>query len=87
MYVNTLIISSKGQIVLPKKIRKILGTNIISLLINDQHQIVITPVQELGGSLSSYTKDISLSFDEIREQSWKDITSPKTDHSGSEEEQ
>ncbi len=37
MYVSTITISSKGQIVLPKKVRKILNSNTISLLINDQN--------------------------------------------------
>lgn len=71
MYVSTAIISSKGQIVLPKKIRKALNSNIVSILINERNQILLTPVRELGGSLSSYAKDTDLTFDEIREFSWK----------------
>jgi AbrB family looped-hinge helix DNA binding protein len=71
MHITTLTISSKGQIVLPKKIRNILGTNTISLEVNDQNHVVISPVLYLGGALSSYQQDSSLSFDEIREQAWK----------------
>ena len=71
MYVSTITISSKGQIVLPKKIRKTLNTNVISLIINDQNQVLITPIHELGGSLSSYSKDTDLSLEEVRELSWK----------------
>jgi len=38
MYVNTLTISPKGQIVLPKKIRNFLNTNIVTLEVNDSNQ-------------------------------------------------
>jgi bifunctional DNA-binding transcriptional regulator/antitoxin component of YhaV-PrlF toxin-antitoxin module len=78
MYISTVIISHKGQIVLPKKIRNILDSNIISLVINDQNQVLISPVHELGGSLAAYSKDTDLSFEEIREQSWKNNIYNKT---------
>lgn len=81
MYISTVTISSKGQIVLPKKIRNTLNTNIISLIINDQNQVLITPIHELNGSLSSYSKDTDLSFEEVREQSWKNAILAKTDDS------
>ncbi|MDR0329713.1 MAG: AbrB/MazE/SpoVT family DNA-binding domain-containing protein [Rickettsia sp.] len=85
MYISTITISPKGQIVLPKKIRKILNSNTISLLVNDQNQILLTPINELGGIFSSYNKDTKLSFDEIREQSWQDSTLIKINNSSSEE--
>jgi AbrB family looped-hinge helix DNA binding protein len=85
MYVSTVTISSKGQIVLPKKVRNALNTNIISLVINDQNQILITPIHELGGSLSAYSKDIDISFEEVREQAWKDNILSKVTNSSDEE--
>lgn len=78
MYISTVTISNKGQIVLPKKIRNVLNSNIISLVINDQNQVLISPVHELGGSLASYSKDVDLTFEEIREQSWKNSIHNKT---------
>jgi AbrB family looped-hinge helix DNA binding protein len=81
MYINTITISSKGQIVLPKKVRQMLNTNIISLLINDQNQIILTPVHELGGALASYNKDTTLSFEKIREQAWKENVPVKAGNS------
>ena len=81
MYVSTVTISSKGQIVLPKKIRNTLNTSIVSLIINNENQILINPVHELGGSLASYSKDTDLSFEEIREQAWKNTILAKTDDS------
>lgn len=75
MYINTLTISNRGQIVLPKKIRDILKSKTISLAVNEHNQVVISPVHDIGGSLASYQKSTPLSFDEIRNQSWKDSIS------------
>lgn len=77
MYVSTIKISSKGQIVLPKKIRQLFNSNIISLLIDDKNQVVLSQVHELGGSLSAYSKNTSLTFDEIREEAWQENTRTK----------
>ena len=71
MYVTTISISPKGQIVLPKKIRNILNTSIISLEINNDNQIIISPIHDVGGSLSAYQKATALSFEQIRQESWK----------------
>jgi AbrB family looped-hinge helix DNA binding protein len=70
MYITTITISPKGQIVLPKKIRNILNTSIISLEINDDNQIIISPIHDVGASLSSYQKNTALSFEQIRQESW-----------------
>ena len=74
---NTITISPKGQIVLPKRIRTILNSNIISILVNDQNQILLTPVNELGGSLASYSKSDDIPFSDVREKAWKDSIAPK----------
>ncbi|MGI4753079.1 MAG: hypothetical protein ACRYE8_05085 [Janthinobacterium lividum] len=71
MYVDTLTISPKGQIILPKKIRNILKTNVISLEVNDNNQVLLSPLRDLSGSLSDYNKNTTLSFQEVREQAWK----------------
>ncbi|WP_218460436.1 AbrB/MazE/SpoVT family DNA-binding domain-containing protein [Rickettsia sp. TH2014] len=74
MYIDTLNISPKGQIILPKKIRNILKTNVISLEINDHNQILLSPLRDLSGSLADYKKNTTLSFREIREQAWQENT-------------
>lgn len=71
MYVDTLTISPKGQIILPKKIRNILKTNVISLEVNDNNQVLLSPLRNLSGSLSDYNNNTTLSFQEVREQAWK----------------
>ncbi len=75
MYVNTLTISPKGQIVLPKKVRNFLNTNIVTLEVNDNNQVIISPIHDVGGSLSSYKTDNHLPFEQIREQSWNNSVS------------
>lgn len=77
MYVNTLTISSKGQIALPKKIRALLGSNVVSLKINEDNQVVISPICNIGGALSSYQSNSDLSFTEVREQAWLASTNKK----------
>lgn len=70
MHLNTVKISSKGQIVLPKKVRELFNTDTVCLSINEQNQLVITPTCNLAGSLSNYAIDHKTSFDHVREESW-----------------
>lgn len=72
MYVNTLSISSRGQIVLPKRVRDILQSDTISLEVNEHGQVLISPIRDLGGSLAAYQKETSLTFEDIRTQAWHD---------------
>ena len=72
MYINTLTITSKGQISLPKRIRQILDSNIVSLVVTEDNKVMISPVHDLGGALSKYKKDSNLTFHNIREQVWLD---------------
>jgi len=75
MYINTLTISPKGQIVLPKKVRKLLNTNVVTLEVNNNKQVVISPINDVAGSLASYQKDTTLPFAQIREQAWNNSVS------------
>ncbi len=75
MYTNTLTISRKGQIVLPKKIRELLQSDIITLTVNENNQILISPIRDIGGSLSAYQKQTPLDFEEIRTKAWNDTVS------------
>jgi bifunctional DNA-binding transcriptional regulator/antitoxin component of YhaV-PrlF toxin-antitoxin module len=82
MYISTIKITAKGQISLPKKIRDMFKSDIVSVEISDNNEVILSPVQDLAGSLAQYKKDSPLSFTEIREQSWQDntkvITNKKT---------
>jgi AbrB family looped-hinge helix DNA binding protein len=72
MYISTITLSSKGQIVLPKKVRDVLNSSILSLEVNDSNQVILSPLQNLAGSLFAYKKNTDLSFDEIRVKAWED---------------
>ena len=74
MYISTATITSKGQISLPKKIRDILNSCIVSIEVNENNQVLLSPIHDLAGSLSEYQQnsESSLSFDEIREQVWRE---------------
>ncbi|QQV75423.1 hypothetical protein H6P87_00980 [Rickettsia tillamookensis] len=72
MYINTLAITSKGQIVLPKKVREILNSNIISIEIDDNNKVILSPVSDVGGRFAKYKKNTELSFEEVRDKAWKD---------------
>jgi bifunctional DNA-binding transcriptional regulator/antitoxin component of YhaV-PrlF toxin-antitoxin module len=78
MYVSTLKLSSRGQIVLPKKVREALNSNYVTIHINDS-KATIAAAPDVEGALSEYAKngDPSLSWDEVRQISWERSLSPK----------
>mgnify|MGYP003339242484 CR=1 FL=1 len=83
IYVSTVAISPKGQIVLPKKIRKLLDTNIVTLEIDNNKNIIISPIHDVGGALASYQVDNTLPFEQIREQAWNNSVSVLKDNEAS----
>jgi AbrB family looped-hinge helix DNA binding protein len=71
MYISTVALSSKGQIVLPKAVRDLFRTTMVSLEINDGKQLVISPIRNVGSSLSDYKKNSPLPFEEARVLAWE----------------
>ncbi len=72
MLINTTKITSKGQVTLPKEVRDILHTDIITFEIEDNN-VMIKPVNKVSGSLRDYKKDIS--FQEARNKAWNEVAS------------
>lgn len=70
MYISTATVTSKGQISLPKKVRDIIGTNIVSIEINEKQQVVLMPIHDLAGSLSECKNILDIPFEEMRQQAW-----------------
>lgn len=64
-------ISSKGQVTVPKKIRELLGTNLIKFKVIEG-KVVIEPVRDVGGILKKYVKK-SLPFEKERELAWEKV--------------
>jgi len=67
---NTVKITKKGQVTIPKYIRNILGSNVIEFTV-EGGDIFIKPVNSVGGTLSSYARD-SKNFKEIRDMAWEE---------------
>tara|TARA_B110000977_G_C10749826_1_gene366381 strand:- start:134 stop:391 length:258 start_codon:yes stop_codon:yes gene_type:complete len=72
MTTQTLSIGSRGQITLPKKIRDLFKSDTIVLELVDNEHVMISPVPDVGGAISDYTKKSDLTFEEIRNASWLD---------------
>ena len=62
-------ISSKGQVTIPKKIRDLLGADIIKFKV-ENNEIKIEPIEDMGGSLSKYAKK-DTSFEQERQVAWE----------------
>ncbi len=73
MITETVKITSKGQITIPKEIRKRLqSTAVFFEVVNED--IVVRPVKDAAGSLSAYAKNAepSLSGPSMKEQAWEE---------------
>jgi AbrB family looped-hinge helix DNA binding protein len=65
-------ITDKGQITIPREIRNILKTKLVSFSLVDG-VVILRPVHDLGGSLQKYARNASsdTSFQQIREAAWE----------------
>lgn len=64
-------ITSKGQITIPRQIRKVLTTDTVEFEV-EEGKVVLIPVRSVAGSLAKYaTREKPLS--EIREKVWQEV--------------
>ena len=69
MISNAVKITNKGQVTIPKKVRNIIGTDIINFeVINGK--VVINAIKSASGSLQKYSKNFG-SFDQVRKIAWE----------------
>ena len=68
-------VTSKGQVTLPRMVRKILGSRIIEFAIQGD-QVLVKPVRSVAGSLASYTRKHG-SLGEVREAVWREVAGEK----------
>jgi len=69
--VKTAKISSRGQITLPRDVRKALGTDYVRI-VSEQGSVRIEPVNDVAGSLAHYAKGRKrVPFRVAREQAWE----------------
>jgi AbrB family looped-hinge helix DNA binding protein len=64
-------LSSKGQITLPREIRKALGTDRVRIVL-EGGKVQIEPSPDPAGSLGRYARKPRASFRREREQAWED---------------
>ncbi len=68
-------ITKKGQVTIPRQIRKMLDSTVVEFEV-DGEDVLIRPVRSVAGSLSSYAKK-GVDFNEIRSQTWEKAVKDK----------
>ncbi len=69
MITDTVKITSKGQVTIPKEVRNIINSDIINFEIIEG-KVVINPVKSVAGSLQDYSKELG-SFEQVRNLAWE----------------
>jgi AbrB family looped-hinge helix DNA binding protein len=64
-------ITKKGQVTIPREIRKKLDSDVIEFTILEG-RIVLKPVKSVAGSLNSYARGKVVSYEEAREKAWEE---------------
>jgi len=79
MITGTVKITRKGQITIPKAIRKRLKSSAVFFEVVDD-DIVIRPVKDAAGVLSGYAKNVNPSFNikSMKDQAWEESVYEKT---------
>ena len=67
----TATITSKGQLTLPRDVRKALGSNTVELKV-DGETVVLTPIRSIAGALGKYAGG-KAPFGKVREKVWKEV--------------
>lgn len=69
------IVTSKGQVTLPKPVREFLHSRTVEFEISGD-KIVMRPVRSVGGSLKSYARDYQ-PLEEVRDEVWTEVVREK----------
>ncbi|OGF64136.1 MAG: hypothetical protein A2Y62_19800 [Candidatus Fischerbacteria bacterium RBG_13_37_8] len=69
-------ITRKGQVTIPKKIRKLLDGDVIQFEVV-KGKVIIKPVKSVAGSLKNYVKKY-IPLDKVREKIWSEVADEKT---------
>ena len=71
----TATITSKGQLTLPKEVRRILNTTTVEIEVLDG-EVRLKPVRDVAGVLAQYARK-EAPLHEIREKVWEDVAHGK----------
>ncbi len=66
-------ITSKGQVTIPKKMRDMLGSDVVRFKVEGE-RIVLEPVRDLGGVFRKYARG-RIPFEKEREIAWEKVAS------------
>jgi bifunctional DNA-binding transcriptional regulator/antitoxin component of YhaV-PrlF toxin-antitoxin module len=76
--VKTAKVSSKGQITLPREVRRALGTDHVRIVYSTEEGVRIEPLNDVAGSLAHYLKrKKKIPFDLARERAWGAVVREK----------
>lgn len=73
-------ITRKGQVTIPKEIRKKLGaTSVFFEVVNEK--VVIRAVKDAAGSLGKYARNVKpgMSMKQMKDKAWEEVVREKTD--------
>ena len=75
--VKTAKVSSKGQITLPRDVRRALGTDFVRI-VSEQGAVRIEPIPDVAGSLAHYAKGRKrVPFRVARDRAWEAVVREK----------
>lgn len=71
-------VSSKGQVTLPREVRRVLGSDIVTYDVKDG-RVLLLPVKDVGGCLKEYAgrKSAGTPFRKAREKAWEEAAREK----------
>jgi len=74
-------ITDKGQVTIPREIRKALNTNLIFFSVVNG-VVTLRPVHDVGGALRAYAENATstASSREIKDAAWEEAIREKTSH-------
>ena len=72
-------ITRKGQVTIPKDIRKRLNADMVYFEVQDD-TVIVRPVRDAARSLSAYSKNVKpgTSIKDMKEMAWKEAVHEKT---------
>ena len=79
---RTMKISSKGQVTIPREVRRVLGSDVVAFDV-ENGRVLLRPVTDVGGSLREYAGHgpAGDKFRAAREHAWEEVAREKAGRS------
>jgi len=69
-------LTSKGQVTIPKEVRKVLNSEYIEFEIDDKQVVIIKPIKDIAGCLKKYAKEY-IPIDKAKNEAWDKAVNEK----------